>query len=71
MWGVDDIRTICRAAARMGYDRLALTDTDNLYVLWTFLSACRQEGIQPIVGAELTDPHSKKRVVCLVETAEG
>ena len=71
MWGVDDIRTICRAAARMGYDRLALTDTDNLYGLWTFLSACRQEGIQPIVGAELTDPHSRKRVVCLVETAEG
>jgi len=71
MWGVDGVRTICRAAARMGYDRLALTDTDNLYGLWTFLSACRQEGLQPIVGAELTDPHAKRRVVCLVENAEG
>jgi DNA-directed DNA polymerase III PolC len=71
MWGVDGVKTICRAAARMGYDRLALTDTDNLYGLWTFLSACRQEGLQPIVGAELTDPHSKRRVICLVENDIG
>ncbi len=71
MWGVDGVKAICRAAARMGYDCLALTDTDNLYGLWTFLSACRQEGLQPIVGAELTDPHTERRVVCLVENAEG
>ncbi len=71
MWGVDGIKTICRAAARMGYDRLALTDTDNLYGLWTFLSACRQEGLQPIVGAELTDPRSARRVICLTENAAG
>ena len=71
MWGVDGIRTICRAAARLGYDRLALTDTDNLYGLWTFLAACRQEGLQPIVGAELTDPCSARRVICLVENASG
>jgi error-prone DNA polymerase len=71
MWGVDSIKTICRAAARMGYKRLALTDTDNLYGLWTFLSACRQEGLQPIVGAELTDPHSGRRVICLVENDVG
>jgi DNA polymerase-3 subunit alpha/error-prone DNA polymerase len=71
MWGVDGVKAICRAAARMGYERLALTDTDNLYGLWTFLSACRHEGIQPIVGAELTDPHSTRRVVCLVENTEG
>ena len=71
MWGVDAVRAICRAAVRLGYDRLALTDTDNLYGLWSFLSACRQEGLQPIVGAELTDPNSTKRVVCLVENASG
>ncbi|RLC14489.1 MAG: DNA polymerase III subunit alpha, partial [Deltaproteobacteria bacterium] len=71
MWGVDGVKAICRAAARMGYERLALTDIDNLYGLWTFLSACRHEGLQPIVGAELTDPHSERRVVCLVENAAG
>jgi len=71
MWGVDSVRSICRAAAGMGYDRLALTDTDNLYGLWTFLAACRQEGLRPIVGAELTDPDTKRRLVCLVETEKG
>ena len=71
MWGVDSIRAICRAAAGMGYDRLALTDTDNLYGLWTFLAACQQEGLRPIVGAELTDRNTNRRLVCLVETDTG
>jgi len=71
MWGNSDIRTLCRSAAQMGYRRLALTDTDNLYGLWSFLAACRDEGIDPIIGAELTDPVSKRRAVCLVENADG
>jgi DNA polymerase-3 subunit alpha/error-prone DNA polymerase len=71
MWGVDGIKTICRAAANMEYERLALTDTDNLYGLWVFLAACRHEGLHPIIGTELTDPRSKCRVTCLVENAEG
>ncbi len=56
MWGTRSPRKICAVARELGYRRLALTDTDNLYGLWPFLSACRQEGITPIVGAELTDP---------------
>jgi len=71
MWGVDSVSAICRAAAAMGYDRLALTDTDNLYGLWTFLAACQQEGLRPIVGAELTDPDTNRRLVCLVESDKG
>ena len=71
MWGTASPRRICRAARQMGYERLALTDTDNLYGLWPFLSACRHEGINPIVGAEVTDPGSGRRAVCLVETDEG
>ena len=55
----------------MGYDRLALTDTDNLYGLWPFLTACKREGITPIVGAELTDPRHTHRAVCLVENDAG
>jgi DNA polymerase-3 subunit alpha/error-prone DNA polymerase len=55
----------------MGYDRLALTDTDNLYGLWPFLTACRREGITPIVGAEVTAPDGWGRAVCLVENADG
>ena len=52
-------------------NRLALTDTDNLYGLWPFLAACRREGITPIVGAEVTEPGRSRRAVCLVETDEG
>jgi error-prone DNA polymerase len=71
MWGTASIRQLCRHARRLGYDRLALTDTDNLYGLWPFLTACRREGITPIVGAEITDPKSARRAVCLVADASG
>jgi len=58
-------------ARRLGYNRLALTDTDNLYGLWPFLKSCEYEGITPIVGAELTDRASNARAVCLVENDAG
>ncbi len=71
MWGTASPRRLCRAARQLGYDRLALTDTDNLYGLWPFLTACREEGITPIIGAEVTDPGRGRRAVCLIETDEG
>jgi DNA polymerase-3 subunit alpha/error-prone DNA polymerase len=71
MWGTASPRQVCRAARQLGYERLALTDTDNLYGLWPFLAACRLEGLTPIVGAEVTDPGSGRRAVCLVETEKG
>ena len=58
-------------AKRLGYNRLALTDTDNLYGLWPFLRTCRREGLTPIVGAEVTEPHRPQRAVCLVEDDTG
>jgi DNA polymerase-3 subunit alpha/error-prone DNA polymerase len=51
MWGTAAVRQVCRAARRLGYTHLALTDTDNLCGLWPFLTACRREGLTPIVGA--------------------
>ncbi len=71
MWGVGSAAALCRAARRLGYGRLALTDTDNLYGLWPFLRACRREGIVPIVGAEITEPAGRRRAVCLVKDAGG
>ena len=71
MWGTASPARICAAARRMGYTRLALTDTDNLYGLWPFLAACRREGITPVVGAEITDGVSDRRAVCLVENVRG
>ena len=71
MWGTRSPQRICAAARRLGYRRLALTDTDNLYGLWPFLAGCKTEGIDPIVGAELTDPVTGERAVALVENAAG
>jgi DNA polymerase-3 subunit alpha/error-prone DNA polymerase len=71
MWGTASPRQLCRAARQLGYERLALTDTDNLYGLWPFLAACRREGITPVVGAEVTEPGRFRRAVCLVETDQG
>ena len=71
MRGVNSPEDICRRAANLGYDRLALTDTDNLYGLWPFLQACQRSGIIPIVGAELTEPGTEGRAVCLAENKTG
>jgi len=71
MWGTSYVKQVCLTAKRLGYNRLALTDTDNLYGLWPFLRTCKREGLTPIVGAEVTDPRHKQRAVCLVEDDAG
>ena len=71
MWGTAPVKQVCRAARRLGYSHLALTDTDNLCALWPFLNSCEREGLTPIVGAEVTDPHRKHRAVCLVANESG
>jgi DNA polymerase-3 subunit alpha/error-prone DNA polymerase len=71
MWGTAPVKQVCRAARRLGYTHLALTDTDNLCGLWPFLAACRREGLTPIVGAEVTDPQRKQRAACLVASDSG
>ncbi|MDD9302213.1 MAG: PHP domain-containing protein [Desulfobacter sp.] len=71
MWGTASVERLCARARQLGYSALALTDTDNLYGLWDFLSACRTHGLKPIVGAEITDPSSPHRAICLVKNDQG
>ncbi len=71
MWGTSAPEHLPVAARQHGYRRVALTDTDNLYGLWPFLQACREEDVTPIVGAEVSEPGSRRRVVCLVENDDG
>ncbi len=71
MWGTCSPERICAVAKQLGYTQLALTDTDNLYGLWPFLKSCERENITPVVGAELTEPVSGCRAVCLVENEQG
>ncbi len=71
MWGTASPRELCCKARQLGYTRIALTDTDNLYGLWPFLAACREFDLRPIIGAEVTDRASHWRAVCLVKNSKG
>ncbi|MCG8639790.1 MAG: DNA polymerase III subunit alpha [Desulfobacterales bacterium] len=71
MWGTAGIRKLCHRAKQLGYRQIALTDTDNLYGLWPFIAACRDHGLKLVVGAELTDPVTCHRAVCLVKNNRG
>ncbi len=71
MWGTCSPEKICAAAKKRGYRRLAITDTNNLYGLWSFLKSCKRENITPIVGAEVTDSETGCRAVCLVKNDQG
>lgn len=69
MQGTVNPRALCRTARQRGYTTVALTDTNNLYGLWPFLTACREEGPHPIIGAEVrTGQH---RLFCLVQDLTG
>ena len=63
MWGTTHIKKLCRHARELGYRRLALTDTDNLYGLWPFLTACKPEGSPPIISPEVPDVKTSLRAI--------
>jgi DNA-directed DNA polymerase III PolC len=71
MRGCSSPARLCRRAKELGYGGLALTDRDSLAGLWDFLAACKQYGLRPLVGAEITDPGSAATVTCLVRNSTG
>lgn len=71
MRGTASPGALCRAARERGFSHIALTDTNNLYGLWPFLKACTREKLTPIVGAEVDEPDSDRRAVCLVQNEDG
>ena len=71
MRGCSSPARLCRRAKELGYTGLALTDRNSLAGLWPFLAACKQYGLRPLVGAEITDPGSSVTVVCLVRDSIG
>ncbi|MBN1878521.1 DNA polymerase III subunit alpha [bacterium] len=64
--GASGIESLVAAAARAEMPVLAVTDTDGLYGVVPFTRICREYGIRPIYGVELTEPfhgdpaHSKQ-----------
>ena len=79
--GVGSPTKIVKRAAEMGMSHLALTDEMNLFGAVEFYKACKDEGIVPIIGAELiVAPGSRldknkardnHRLVALVRNHEG
>ena len=56
MRGVPGLEALCLAAAKRGFDALALTDTDGLYGAVRFFEVAKSAGLRPILGAEVTTP---------------
>jgi error-prone DNA polymerase len=68
-WGMATLEELCQSAAEQGMDRLALTDTNGLYGLITFIEAAKEKNLHPIVGSEIvTDEH---RAVLLARNHDG
>lgn len=67
--GANRVEEIVEAAAHLGMDALALTDTDGLYAAVPFTRACRIHGIRPIYGVELTMP--PRHAVLLARDTSG
>ena len=69
MRGVSSLAALCRSASQDGFSAMALTDTNGLYGAIRFIEEAKQQGLRPILGAELTaDNH---RAVLLAKTPAG
>lgn len=62
---------LAQAAKARGWTGIALTDTDNLYGLWAFLRECQYEGVTPVIGVEIGDPASDRKVIAIVRDSTG
>ena len=68
-WGVASIEALCRRAKTLGMEQLALTDTNGVYGLISFVQKAKEMGLTPIVGSELLC--GGRRAVVLVKNDEG
>jgi len=69
MRGTAGLESLCRRVSELGMDRFALTDTNGIYGLVYFLQIAEENGIRPIVGAEVVT--SDARAVLLVKNQTG
>ena len=69
MRGVSPLEELCVAARAHGSPAMALTDTNGLYGAVRFVEEATQQGLRPILGAELTT--ADRRAVLLAKTPEG
>jgi len=69
MRGASSAETLCKTAKELGFNTLALTDSNGFYGLIHFLEAARQYGIRPILGVHLQT--KSETAVVLAKTPAG
>lgn len=78
--GVASVRDLVRYAERLGMRALALTDQDTLAGVAAFCTACKDSGIRPVIGCDMTivpiaqsqmNNDRPFRMVLLAETEAG
>ena len=69
MRGVAALEELCALAQRQGSPAMALTDTNGLYGAIRFVEQAKQQGLRPILGAELTT--ADHRAALLAKTPDG
>src|SRR5437016_1802380 len=67
--GVSSLEALLRQAVEGGHTALALTDTNNLYGVVSFVELAAKHGVRPIVGACLR--LGRERAVALVADRPG
>ncbi|THE16448.1 PHP domain-containing protein, partial [Kocuria rosea] len=72
-FGVSRPAVLAAAAAADGADALACTDRDGLYGAIKHLGACREHGIDPVLGVDLAllDPGRERALGRVVVLAAG
>jgi error-prone DNA polymerase len=68
--GASTPQALLRQAARLDMPAIALTDHDGLYGIVQFVMKAREQGIRPIIGAEVTMDEGY-HLTLLVEDAQG
>jgi error-prone DNA polymerase len=72
--GASTPRELANAAAELGYPAFALTDHDGVWGSMELVDACRDTGVRPLTGAEVTvrtSPAECAHLTLLVEDASG
>ena len=76
--GTCRIDQVVQGAVNFSQPALAITDIHNLFGAVKFYTACRQSGVQPIIGAEVNlsldqidGSHSNAKILLLAQSQTG
>jgi DNA polymerase-3 subunit alpha len=64
--GIASPETLIRRALELGFESLALTDRDNLYLAVRFYQAAHSEGLRPLLGCVLT-AHDREALLIAID----